>query len=338
MAPKRDRRPLKFDSDHVMALVRNAIKKTSLDLTGLTVLTEAATGFYSVTPVIAAEANAEKVFAFTRASEFGSAAEAAEATKMLAQHARLESRIEIIHGDLAASVPHAQIVTNSGHLRPIEAKTIDLLPEDAVIALMYESWEYRDGDIDLSACRRRQIPVIGVNELHPKLEVFSFLGPLAAKFLTDAGVGVAGQRLLVICDNTFDRFLVDELENLGAEVELINTLSAIPKEPWDGVLVAMTPDPLTQFDAAAAERLISAGGKPVIAQFFGFVDRSATDAAGLGSWPEVPPAEGHMGILFSDLGPEPVVLLQTGGLRAAEAYYRSRDIDKTDGFATLLKR
>jgi hypothetical protein len=42
-----------------------------LDLSGLTILTEAATGAYCVTPVVAALANADQAYALTRPSGYG---------------------------------------------------------------------------------------------------------------------------------------------------------------------------------------------------------------------------------------------------------------------------
>jgi hypothetical protein len=61
----------------------------------------------------------------------------------------------------------------------------------------------------------------------------------------------------------------------------------------------------------------------VIGQFWGDVDRSALEKAGLSSWPVSSPAPGHMGILPSDVGPEPVVRLQSGGLKVGEVLLRS---------------
>src|SRR6202021_122282 len=92
---------------------------------------------------------------------------------------------------------------NSGHLRPLSAELIDQLPSHAVIALMFEAWEFRPQDIDLEACLRRGIPIVGVNERHPAVDVFSFLGPLCVKQLHDCGLAVYGDRIALLCDNDF---------------------------------------------------------------------------------------------------------------------------------------
>ena len=58
--------------------------------------------------------------------------------------------------------------------------------------------------------------------------------------------------------------------------------------------------------ASSARNLASAGGLA-----FEF-------AAAVPVWPEAPPAPGHMAILPSAVGPEPIVRLQAGGLKVGE--------------------
>ena len=70
----------------------------SLDLAGATVLTEAATGAYVVTPVLAALGGAGVVNAVTRATRFGSVDEVAEQTRELADLLGVADRITI-HAD-----------------------------------------------------------------------------------------------------------------------------------------------------------------------------------------------------------------------------------------------
>ena len=66
-------------------------------------------------------------------------------------------------------VAQADIITNSGHVRPIDAEMIGWMKPTAVIPLMYEAWEFRDADLDLAACQRRGIVVAGTNERHPAI-------------------------------------------------------------------------------------------------------------------------------------------------------------------------
>jgi hypothetical protein len=60
----------------------------------------------------------------------------------------------------------------------------------------------------------------------------------------------------------------------------------------------------------------------LVAQYWGDIDRSAFLSHNIPICPEVEPKPGHMGILPSAVGPEPIIRLQTGGLKAAEVVWR----------------
>ena len=62
--------------------IEDAIDRLELDLSGKVVLTEAATGAYIVTPVIAALAGAE-VYAFTKDTRYGTVADVTKQTNEL---------------------------------------------------------------------------------------------------------------------------------------------------------------------------------------------------------------------------------------------------------------
>jgi len=55
-------------------------------------------------------------------------------------------------------------------------------------------------------------------------------------------------------------------------------------------------------------------------QIWGDVDRAALPEVYF--CPTEPPAPGHMGMLLSEIGPEPIVRLQAGGLKAGEQALR----------------
>lgn len=300
-------------------LMRSAIDEAGLDLTDITVLTEAASGAYMVTPVIAAMANARHVHAVTRSTVYGSAVEITERTMRLASHAGVADRISITEEIPADILPEVDLVTNSGHLRPIDAAIIEQLPQRAVIALMFETWEFRAHDIDASACRRRGIPVVGVNERHPAVDVFSYLGPLAVKLLHDAGLPVYRSSIAVLCDNEFDHSIMQGLAGLGARVHCVANVRDLHADSWDAVLVALQPGTSPRVDVGEAAHLAAvAAPETLVAQFWGDVNREAVESVKLRMWPPVSPPRGHMAILLSSIGPEPIVRLQTGGLRAAE--------------------
>jgi hypothetical protein len=309
----------------LIRLIERTIAETGLDLRGLTVLTEAATGVYAVTPVIAAMAGASRVHAVTRASRYGSVEDVVRGTRELAAAGGVWERISITESVPAEVLGVVDIVTNSGHLRPITRQMVERLPASAVIGLMYEAWEFRPEDLDLPACLERGITVAAVNEREPSVDVFSYLGELCAREMQDAGVSVCNSRIALLCDNEFDQPIAGKLSALGGTVSLYPSVEALPAADWDAVVVSLRPAKAPRVGAAEVER-IAAAAPPgaIVVQFWGDIDRQAAEARGLALWPPSPPSPGHMAVLLSDLGPEPIVRLQTGGLRAAECLRRGR--------------
>lgn len=322
--------------DDILASIRRRIAALQLDLTGLTVLTEAATGAYAVTAVIAAMAGAAQVHAVARDTKrHGRFEDAAKATIGLAAHAGVAERINVTGSATSDILQECDIVTNSGHLRPIGRSMIDRLPDRAVIGLMYEGWEFRGADIDLSVCRERGIRIAAVNERHPDVGVFAFLGPLCVRLLADAGLNPPGRRIALLCDNPFAPFLRAGLLQAGASVTLSDSVSSLPAASWDAIVVALDPARTPVLGESDMARLATVAPGTCIAQFWGDVDRASAARRGIQVWPRIEPAPGHMGILLNRLGPEPIIRLQAGGLRAAEYVFRGGASDP-DGIAHLI--
>jgi len=306
--------------------MRAAIGRCQLDLSGYVVFTEAASGAYVVTPVLAALAGASRVYAMTRATRHGSVEQIAAGTTELAELAGVSSRIQILGEKSRTALSEADIVTNSGHVRPLDSETISCLKPGAVIPLMYERWEFRDGDVDLAACRTRGIRVTGTNERHPGVDVFSFLGPMAVKLLMDSGCAVYTSRVLLLCDNDFASYIAAGLTAVGADV--VSASSAMDTSihgEFDAVLVSRTPASTSALPSAEMLAIAQRWPGAVVAVYWGDVDRADLQRARLSFWPREAPAKGHMGILPSDIGPEAIVRLQSGSLKAAEALLRHPD-------------
>jgi predicted Fe-Mo cluster-binding NifX family protein len=227
------------------------------------------------------------------------------------------------------------IVTNSGHLRPITSDLISRLPANAVIALMFEAWEMREGDIDISACRKRGIRIVGVNERHPDVDVFSYLGPLCVSQLQSAGLPVYRNRIAILSDNDFGLFIKRTLGGLGAETGLFEQVSLIDRNQWDCVVIALYPRSEPRIGPREARILSSRARNALIAQFWGDVDRNALMKLGFRVSPVTSPKPGHMAVLLSNIGPEPIIRLQSAGLKAAEHAHRGGAITR-DGIAQLV--
>jgi hypothetical protein len=301
-------------------LIRESIDRTELDLRRLKVLTEAASGPYVVTPVIAAAAGAE-VVALTADSAFGSAACIQEATMQLAHLMDVADRIRVTQDKTIEQFKTADIITNSGHVRPITGDFADAIRPDAVVPLMFETWEIGAGrtDVDLDLMRSRQVGFAGTNERHPAVDVFSYLGPMAVAQLADAGVAAYHGRIAVLCNNPFADYIVRGLGDAGARVLLAHDASEIlTMTGLDAVIVATTPSGSSALTADQLAAIADWFPGVVLCQFWGDIDRTACRAADLNVWPAEGPGPGHMGVLPSRVGPEPIVRLQTGGLKVAQ--------------------
>jgi hypothetical protein len=314
--------------ERLVRLMREVMAECRLDLTGRVVLTEAATGAYAVTPVLAALAGAEEVLALTRSTRYGTADEVAEATYQLGRLAGVADRIMVTTQKSAELVGRADVVTNSGHVRPIDADMVGWLKPTAVVPLMFEAWEVQAGriDLDLAALRARGIPVAGTNERHPAVDVFSYLGLMAVKLLLDAGIAAYRCRIAILCDNPFTDYLVRGLRGAGAHVVAAASAAELVL-PWvpEVVLVALRPRGMPVLAAADVALLAARCPGAVVAQYWGDVDRVGLASAGLAYWPLDPPPAGHMGVLPSHVGPEAVIRLQAGGLKVGQVLLTPAD-------------
>jgi len=333
-----DERP-GLNPKRLVGLMHAAIARCRLNLSGTVVLTEAASGAYVVTPVLAAMAGADQVFAISRTTKYGTFEEIRANTQYLAKLAGVEPRLKIITQKTRDIVNQADIITNSGHVRPIDAEMIGWMKPGAVVPLMYEAWEFRDADLDLTACHKHGIRVAGTNERHPAVEVFKFLGDMSLKLLFDMGVALSFSRVLVLCDNDFAPFIERGLIGSCAKVTIVEALhQANSSGSIDAVIVALKPQVYPVITAADAAEIAGRWPGTVLGQLWGDVDRRALEEAGVPTWPASPPAPGHMGVLPSELGPEPVVRLQSGGLKVGEVLLRlaNRNIEADREFLDVL--
>lgn len=186
---------------------------------------------------------------------------------------------------------------------------------------MFEAWEIQAGrvDLDLDALNERGVLIAGTNERHPLIDVFSYLGLMAIVQLADAGVPALGSRIGLLCDNPFIESMTAGLASAGATVFSGSTLEhLVVNAPLDAVIVAMTPTGRPLIAAAEAAIVVDTDPAMTIVQFWGDIDRVALEQKSISYWPRFDPGTGHMGVLPSRVGPEPIVKLQTGGLKVAQ--------------------
>ena len=317
------------------------VEALGLDLTGKTVLTEAASGAYVVTPLLAAIAGA-KVYAFTKTTKYGTAAEIFVNTKKYIEQCTTKKLdIELITELTPAIIAAADIITNSGHLRPLDEEKLQYAKDDLVIPLMYEAWEWRDADMDISYIRKRGFKVGATNERHSEVDVFNYLGDMALKQIFDAGICPYKNKFVLICNNDFGPYIakviskicdglavIDKNENTGKynfpNTEWIGNFPKvkIPAAYKDAEAVIFTAYPFDQEwigdnTALSIEELKTEFNDPLILRYAGDVNTKLLDKNGIRYFP-AHVHSGHMGILPSAIGHDPIIRLQAGGLKVGE--------------------
>jgi hypothetical protein len=307
-----------MDVKRLVRLARASVADMHIDLHDAVVVTEAATGAYALTPIIAALAGARHVYGFTHSTRYGSVAEVVRQTRDLAVEAGVLDRIEVRTDRPVSVIDRADVVTNSGHVRPIDREVIRRMRPGAALPLMFEAWEIQAGrfDLALDEAVARGILVAGTNERHPLVDVFSSLGTMAVKLLFDWGTGVRHTRIAVVCDNPFAPYLEAGLSAAGAVVCSATSVAEIDLgfDP-DFVLVALTPTGSPVITSADVQRMTTTWPTTTVVQFWGDLDRASLGDAGVPYWPVHAPPAGHMAVLPSQPGPEPVVRLQAGGFK-----------------------
>ncbi len=318
-------------------LAEFSIGSVGLDLSGLVVLTEAATGPYALTAPLAAMAGAEQVVALSRDSRFGSRAEATAQTLEAAEAFSVGSKIDIIEDRNDSRIGCADVVTNLGFVRPLNRELLHRLKPSAAIALMFEAWEFREQDIDLFTCRELDIPVLATDEGVPQLKTLDYLGPVAMRLLFECGIEVYRADLLICGSAPFADALTRKLAGIAGTIGQIDVsgLSSAEKEQTEAKIAGA--DALIVAEHRLKDRLIGTHGYWTAAELkrinpglavvhiAGDVERDALIAECIPHAPQHDFAlPGFMSVTTAYVGPRPLIELHAGGLRVGELLARAR--------------
>ncbi|MGZ8515903.1 MAG: hypothetical protein ACXWWD_01070 [Chitinophagaceae bacterium] len=331
--------------------IEDAVERLNLNLAGKVVLTEAATGAYIVTPVIAALAGAE-VYAYTRDTKYGTVADVKRLTDdLLNQFGDRKLKVTVIDELTPDIIAKADIITNSGHLRPLDREKLQYTKKGTVIPLMYEAWEWRDADLDLEHCKKNGIVVGATNERHPDVDVFNYLGDMAVKQIFDAGLCPYKNRFVLICNNDFGPFIAKVIarncEGLGVidteenkdkynldNIDWIGNFPDIniPEKYKDAEAVIFTAYPFDQDwigenSPVSIQKIKDEFHDPLILRYAGDIETKAFDRNKVRYFP-AHVHSGHMGILPSAIGNDPIIRLQSGGLKVGELLTRNESKHK----------
>jgi hypothetical protein len=324
-------RVLEADWEQMAALVSGRIQACRLDLRGWVVITEAATNAYAVTAASALASGAE-VWALAKESRFGSMEDCvADVSDLVAALGCDPADVQFVMAREDLPFEAANLVTNSGFVRPITAKDIGRLQSGTRIALMYEEWEARSGDIDYRAAREAGIEVIGVNEKHPLCDAFRFVGMIPVKAAQRRDWLSVDTRIGVVSDNAFGPEIVSAFSGLGHDAVLLD--GAVPPQDLEVMIVAATPSSVggSQSREWATNMVLTSNAQKCV-HVWGDLDYEMLEAKRLEVEPRVPPATGHQALGMETVGPEAVIRLQIAGMAAAVHADGSAD-DHADGLA-----
>ena len=309
-------------------LLVDAAKKFGLSLGRFSVLTEAATGYFSLTPLLAAIGGSRKVYALSKDSIYGKRELVAERTMELAKHWGLSEQIEIVFSRDDGRLAEADIVTNLGFVRPIDAELISRFKKTVAIPLMWETWEFRPQDLDLALCRLRGIPVLGTNEHHPDLNIFAYIGHIVLKLLYELEIEIFRSNLVIVGSGEFASVASSTLSAAGAKIDLIDA-SKLRTDRAKALIGCA--DAIVILEHVDRQKLIGEDGlitpqeiktlNPalVVAHVCGTVDQQALDLAGIRYVPARLASAGYMSVSTAYVGPRPLIDLHAAGLKVGQA-------------------
>lgn len=328
-------------------IISDSIAKIDLNLNGLTVLTEAATGNWIFTPFIAGMAKAKEIICITKDSKYGNSENIIDNFSKLTKFLGFENLISV-QKKLTDELTHkADIITNSGFLRPINKKIIESMKNTAVISLMWEPWEFREADLDLSYCWKKGISILGVNEDNDILNIMQYSGKNIMKIFNENKISINDKKIILVGENKSAIHMIKPLIESGATVFCVSNLltkemkqlgvSVIGSnlkekqiEPYlkksDLIIINSVPQ-ITQIigdEGLSVSTLQQLCPNITVIVYFGNVDFEKIVNAKIRCYPQQNPGIGYMNWTLDNLGPKPTIELNSLGLKVGEILASNR--------------
>jgi hypothetical protein len=306
-------------------LIKVSFSKFNINLKGKIVLTEAATGNYCCTSILAAIAGA-KVYAIAKDSKYGSFETVQSEVLLIAKQLGVDSLLTIIRNFDEIDLELVDIVTNTGFVRPIDKNMINKLKPDCVIPLMWEPWEYRSNELDLNAAIKRGIKVYGTNENDFRLQTMNYIGLTVLYFLLKEKKSPASSKILVIGCQKFNNAIELVLNKLNYNVVncLTDEFNNIDIHDFDNIVIAEHINPQLiigqKEDALINYSLLTKN--QLIIHISGNVDLSNISNK---QYPEYPAPFGYMSYTTDFIDPIAVFDLHAAGLKVAEGMLKAKE-------------
>lgn len=324
-------------------LAKRQVETLKLDLNGLTVLTECASNAYGYTAFMALIAGA-RVIALGKDSTHGKFENSKKAILDMVEREKLTNfQIDFFENELPDNMwAKAEIITNSGFLRPFTREKISRMGDKAVLPLMWETWELRPNELDIKACQDFSIPVIGTNEHFPGADMFGYPGMLAIKLILESGLELINNIIVLLGGGLTGRLIAETFTNLkldfiwftenGNEKNYFNHKYSdlnllLEQENLDLIFCA---DHVTMSEIVGRQSTITFSDikkrfKNIAwCHLMGPIDTEELKSSGIDFYPKSIKPFGYMSYDTDNLGWGPVIILNSAGLKVGEIAARSR--------------
>lgn len=304
------------------------IDRIGLNLTGLNILTEVGSNYYKYLPLIASIAGAKNVTAWCKDSKYGLAEEIVQEAKNAIKIWSCNDNIIFRSNDRNfQDIQNSDIITNSGMLRPLDSQFIRFAKQNAVISLMFESWELRPGDIDLDICRENKIRVTGVSENNSVMSIFEYSGILAAKLILNAGVEIFQSNILIWSNDEFGEIAKKWIQKLEPKTIIIcNDTDKFYQflENADLVYFCDYHEDRQYFGPKgflSLDRISQIKPTITFCHLYGKISKFECNKFGIKLYPDKDGQNKIMSETLSFVGIEPVIQLLIAGLKAAQEVF-----------------
>jgi hypothetical protein len=301
----------------MLDLIKYSIDKFKLNLKDYTVLTEAASGNYACTPLLAANAGAS-VYAYGKDSKYGKFTDVKRNLEKLAKKLKINNIIYINNLN-EIDLSKIDILTNTGFLRPINQEIIDKLNKECVIPLMYEPWEFRKTDIDIDSCEEKGIKVYGTNETDTRLLTMNYIGYIVLHFLLKEKKTPFTANILLLGSAKFNDAIKNILSQLNFRVTNYITKEFDKTIDINGyniiVCTEFVSDDLLIGNKNSLINKAAINEKQLIIHIAGNVDIKGIKAK---IYPKNPAPSNYMSYTTDFIDPLAVVDLHCAGLKVAE--------------------
>jgi len=311
--------------------IKKIINILQLDLTGKVVLTEVGSENYLLIPIIAALADAKKVYAWTKDSKFGLGFYNKINCLEIANSCNVRDKIEIsLNQEPDSNIQEADIITNSNFLRPLDESFLKKTKSGVVIPLMFESWELRDSDIDVGYCKNNNIKVAGTWENYPDIKVFNSVGNLCVKLAMESGFEIYQNNIIVWSSDEFGDQAVSAFKALGANsVIKITDINVLYKnfEQADFIFICDYEEKRDYFSIFDFKKLKELNDSFGVVHLIGDIDNKKLNDMNIKVYPDKKGYPLKMSKTLDYLGIQPFINLQVAGFKVSQNMIENKESD-----------